>query len=971
MNRNLKLLFTLFVALVAALTGCGGGDDPDYIAPQIDSGDSGTDANEQDSRPDSDTDAGDSAPDQVQPDTGNDSEVDSGEDVTPDSGEDSDSGEDAEPDSAEPDADADTPDAPPAEICDGIDNNANGSADEGFECKLGTSLQCQTTCGSIGTTVCQAGSCTWSDCTPPAEVCGNGIDDNCNGKTDCADSACMGITACQVESCDGIDNNGNGIADEGFECKLGTTGLCQTACGSTGMITCVAGCTWSACQKPAENCNNGGDEDCDGKVDCHDPDCASAPHCQCTPPNIGADCMIAGEFSECDPSKRCNCSFLWDYTATGNFTCVNQEVCNGFDDNANGQVDETFTCVKNSTQSCITTCNSTGQKTCGSTCEWGSCQPPVENCTNGKDDDCDGKADCADPDCVGLLQCQTEVCDGADNNGNNLVDETFQCIKGSAPVTCLTSCNSTGTKPCLANCSYGSCQPPVENCTNGADDDCDGKTDCADSDCTGLLQCQAEVCDGADNNGNNLVDETFACVKGSAPVSCITSCNSTGTKPCLANCSYGSCQPPVENCTNGADDDCDGKTDCADSDCSGTPACVSPENCTNGVDDDGDNLTDCADPDCSADVACHDFGTCPAQSPTGVPYTCGTWQQDTVPNSIFLIKSGCANSEFNQWAIGGTYTDVKAIRLTGNHTWTDVPLPVEGKTYIASQEVICLGQSNVFLLYNNDDGGVILHWNGSSLIRLIPNQLTGINIIGLTGTGANNLWFTGYGNGNGYPTAYLYKWNGSSLSQHELPVTQGKVFRAQKFFRASDNGIYLAGMEFDPNNYGDSVTHTSMLLHWDGYSWAKVPGSESLMQFVNVHGSSSCDLMAVGGKHTANGFMGATFHRNGNQWVTQTHTNLDFVHSVVKISPYKFVLQGHEDTGGASGQMWMGAYNGTEVGWSKNFSYYSEGSKFYSGGPTWKIPGTNIIMTAGDGGHGASDPSGAGTYAFVFRSTCQ
>jgi hypothetical protein len=429
--------------------------------------------------------------------------------------------------------------------------------------------------------------------------------------------------------------------------------------------------------------------------------------------------------------------------------------------------------------------------------------------------------------------------------------------------------------------------------------------------------------------------------------------------------------PPVENCSNGVDDDCDGKADCADTDCASHPACQSPEICDNDIDDNGNGLVDCADPECQTHVACHNFGTCPTQTPTGVPYTCGTWQQDIVPSSIFLIKSGCANTELNQWAIGGNYTDVKVIRLTSNNTWVDVPLPVEGKTYIASQEVICLGQNNVFLLYNNDDGGVILHWNGSSLVRLMATQLTGINIIGLTGTGASDLWFTGYGNGNGYPTAYLYKWNGSSLSQHELPVAQGKVFRAQKFFRASDSNIYLAGMEFDPNNYGDPVTHTSMLLHWDGYSWAKVPGSDTLHVFGFVHGSSSCDVMAVGGKHTASGFKGATLQRNGNQWITEIYNDLDGIQSVVKISSYKFVLQGHEDTGGPSGQIWMGTYNGTGVGWSKNFNYASEGSKFFSTGPTWKIPGTNIIMTAGDGGHGFNDPSGPGTYAFIFRSTCQ
>ncbi len=42
-------------------------------------------------------------------------------------------------------------------------------------------------------------------------------------------------------------------------------------------------------------------------------------------------------------------------------------------------------------QSCTTSCDTTGQKSCQS-CEWGSCQPPTDTC-NAADDDCDGTID--------------------------------------------------------------------------------------------------------------------------------------------------------------------------------------------------------------------------------------------------------------------------------------------------------------------------------------------------------------------------------------------------------------------------------------------------------------------------------------------------------------------------------------------------------------------------------------------------
>ncbi len=54
-----------------------------------------------------------------------------------------------------------------------------------------------------GNDVCQASencsNCA-TDCGAPTETCGNGIDDNCNGKIDCADTACSSLPACVCKS---------------------------------------------------------------------------------------------------------------------------------------------------------------------------------------------------------------------------------------------------------------------------------------------------------------------------------------------------------------------------------------------------------------------------------------------------------------------------------------------------------------------------------------------------------------------------------------------------------------------------------------------------------------------------------------------------------------------------------------------------------------------------------------------------
>ncbi len=143
------------------------------------------------------------------------------------------------PDQADADADAvgDACDPVAAEECNGVDDDGDGEIDEGVEPKP---ILCgEGACQSPGQAVCVGGA--WAaDCqpgTPSLETC-NAIDDDCDGMVDegapcnAGETCTAGTCAPVVESCDAVDNDGDGQVDEGSlcpagqECRAGQCGVC-------------------------------------------------------------------------------------------------------------------------------------------------------------------------------------------------------------------------------------------------------------------------------------------------------------------------------------------------------------------------------------------------------------------------------------------------------------------------------------------------------------------------------------------------------------------------------------------------------------------------------------------------------------------------------------------------------------------------------------------------------------------------
>lgn len=86
------------------------------------------------------------------------------------------------------------------------------------------------------------------------------------GGTDCNDTAAA-ISPDAMEVCDGTDNNCDRRVDDGFDCPLGAGAIpCMTTCGTSGMQACDSSCTRSACRAATETCN-GCDDTGEGMID--------------------------------------------------------------------------------------------------------------------------------------------------------------------------------------------------------------------------------------------------------------------------------------------------------------------------------------------------------------------------------------------------------------------------------------------------------------------------------------------------------------------------------------------------------------------------------------------------------------------------------------------------------------------------------------------------------------------------------
>ena len=118
-----------------------------------------------------------------------------------------------------------------------------------------------------------------ADVSPGAlEICGDAVDNDCNGQVDGADPVC--VIPPSAEVCDGADNDLNGLVDDGFD----VGGVCTVgigACAQTGTFQCHNdGIICNAVEAaPSDEVCDGIDNNCDGQIDegCEQPNASVNP----------------------------------------------------------------------------------------------------------------------------------------------------------------------------------------------------------------------------------------------------------------------------------------------------------------------------------------------------------------------------------------------------------------------------------------------------------------------------------------------------------------------------------------------------------------------------------------------------------------------------------------------------------------------------------------------------------------------
>ena len=522
----------------------------------------------------------------------------------------------------------------------------------------------------------------------PAEVCGNGLDDDCNCVVDDEGTACDDANACThgdvctAGACTGAPSlpcdDDNPCTDDFCDPADGCVYLPNSAPCDDGEV-CTAGDTCGGGQ-----CVPGGPSNCDDGSVCTNDFCSEGIGCVHPPSLEATTCVATGACGvpQCDPVDGC-------VQVPGNegASCDDADACTSDDSCSGGtcsgapvSCDDGDPCTSDSCEpepGCVHgplsggPCDDGDLCTTADACATGVCAgaalpcddanpcttndcDPASGCTFTPDDAaaCDDGSDCTTGDaCVaGACLGAPLPCDDENPCTFDGCDPLSGCTHDAAAANGLV-CDDGDACSTGDRCAGGQCAATgTDSCSDGSActiDTCDPKLGCTHEDVSG-----PELCDGVDNDCNGVTDDGLVAL----PTTCgVGACAAVGELGCADGGLTDSCEPGTAAATDptcdGVDDDCDGV---ADEDYSGPPttcgvglcASVGQLVCAGGVIEDScepavgaDDNCDGVDDDCDGEVDEHHVA---------IDITCGTGACEA------LGEARCVDGQVRDYCEPGT-----------------------------------------------------------------------------------------------------------------------------------------------------------------------------------------------------------------------------------------------------------------------------------------------------------------------------